>query len=336
MPELQILPDRARAADLGVSVADVATTLNALVGGIRVGKYSTGGRRYDVRLRLLAGQRSRPEDLARLRLRTAAGEMVPLSSLVRTEERPALQAITRKDRERAVTIFGNPAPGVPQATALERTLALAQDLPEGVRVVPIGASATLGESFSSLFFALWLGIVVAYMVLASQFNSFLHPATVLTILPVSVAGAIFALAAAGHSLNIYSLIGLLLLMGIVKKNSILLVDFTNQLRERGRSTLGALRRAGPIRLRPILMTSVATMMAATPVALGLGAGSETRQPMAIAVIGGLLVSTALSLLVVPCFYYLADLAKVRLRRRRATPAPRQAAAGRRPATDVRG
>jgi multidrug efflux pump subunit AcrB len=317
MPELQIFPDRARAADLGISVSDVATTLNTLVGGVRVGKYSTGGRRYDVRLRLLAGQRSRPEDLARLQMRTGSGEMVPLSSLVRTEERPALQAITRKDRERAVTIFGNPAPGVPQATAIARIQELARDLPQGVRVVPVGASATLGESFDSLFFALWLGIVVAYMVLASQFNSFLHPTTVLTILPVSVAGAVFALAAAGHSLNIYSLIGLLLLMGIVKKNSILLVDFTNQLRARGRSTLGALRRAGPIRLRPILMTSAATMMAAFPVALGLGAGSETRQPMAIAVIGGLVVSTALSLLVVPCFYHLADRAKVALRRRRA-------------------
>ena len=326
MPELQIHPDRARAADLGVSVAEVATTLNALVGGVRVGKYSTGGRRYDVRLRLLAGQRSRPEDLARLRLRTASGELVPMSSLVKTEERPALQAITRRDRERAITIFGNPAPGVPQATALARTLELARDLPDGVRVVPTGASATLGESFNSLFFALWLGIVVAYMVLASQFNSFLHPTTVLTILPISVAGAAFALAATGHSLNIYSLIGLLLLMGIVKKNSILLVDFTNQLKGRGRSTLGALRRAGPIRLRPILMTSAATMMAAVPVAMGLGAGSETRQPMAIAVLGGLIVSTALSLLVVPCFYYLADRAKAALGRRLRRTAPSPASA----------
>jgi hydrophobe/amphiphile efflux-1 (HAE1) family protein len=321
MPELEVHPDRARAADLGISVEEVATTLNALVGGVRVGKYSSGGRRYDVRLRLLAGQRSRPEDLASLRVRTASGELVPLSSLVRTEERPALQAITRRDRERAITVFGNPAPGVAQADALARIQEMAKKLPQGVRAVPSGAAATLGESFDSLLFALWLGIVVAYMILASQFNSFLHPVTVLTILPLSVAGAAFALAATGHSLNIYSLIGLLLLMGIVKKNSILLVDFTNQIRQRGRSTLAALLRAGPIRLRPILMTSVATMMAATPVALGLGAGSETRQPMAIAVIGGLIVSTALSLLVVPAFYLLADRAKVRLRhlrRRRAT------------------
>jgi multidrug efflux pump len=323
MPELEVHPDRARAADLGVSVEEVATTLNALVGGLRVGKYSSGGRRYDVRLRLLSGQRSRPEDLTRLRVRTASGDLVPLAQLVRTEERPVLQAITRRDRERAITIFGNPAPGVAQADALARIQAMAKSLPQGVRAVPSGASATLGESFSSLFFALWLGIVVAYMVLASQFNSFLHPVTVLTILPISVAGAAFALAATGRSLNIYSLIGLLLLMGIVKKNSILLVDFVNQMRARGHDTFEAILRAGPIRLRPILMTSVATMMAAVPVALGLGAGSETRQPMAIAVLGGLIVSTALSLLVVPAFYLLADRWKVALAarfRRRAPPA----------------
>jgi len=306
MPELQVFPDRARAADLGVSIEDVATTLNSLVGGVRVGKYSSGGRRYDVRLRLLAGQRSRPEDLTSLRVRTASGDLVPLSSLVRTVERPALQAITREDRERAITLFANVAPGASQDQVLARLKQLSATLPIGVRAVPGGASATFQESFSSLLFALWLGIVVAYMILASQFNSFLHPITVLTILPLSAAGAAFALAAAGYSLNMYSLIGLLLLMGIVKKNSILLVDFTNQLRGRGRSTLGALRRAGPIRLRPILMTSMSTMMAAFPVALGLGAGSEVRQPMAVAVIGGLIVSTALSLLVVPCFYLVAD------------------------------
>jgi hydrophobe/amphiphile efflux-1 (HAE1) family protein len=321
MPELRVLPDRARAADLGVAVEDVATTLNALVGGLRVGKYSSGGRRYDVRLKLLAGQRSRPEDLARLRVRTDRGELVPLSALVATEERPALQAITRRDRERAVTIYGNVAPGASQEQALAAVAALDRTLPAGVRLVLGGQSAAFRESFGSLTFALWLGIVVAYMILASQFNSFLHPVTVLTILPISVAGAAFALWLTGRSLNLFSMIGLLLLMGIVKKNSIILVDYTNQLRERGRSVAGALRRAGPVRLRPILMTSVATMMAAVPVALSLGAGSETRAPMAIAVIGGLVVSTALSLLVVPCFYLVADRAKGALARRAPRPPP---------------
>jgi multidrug efflux pump subunit AcrB len=158
-----------------------------------------------------------------------------------------------------------------------------------------------------LLFALLLGIVVAYMILGGQFNSFLHPVTVLTILPLSLAGGVFALAIAGKSLNMCSMIGILLLMGIVKKNSIILVDYANQLREeQGLGALDAMLRAAPVRLRPILMTSIATMMAAVPAALALGAGSETRAPMSIAVLGGLVVSTALSLLVVPAFYVVAD------------------------------
>jgi multidrug efflux pump subunit AcrB len=161
------------------------------------------------------------------------------------------------------------------------------------------------------------------MVLASQFNSFLHPVTVLTILPLSVAGAMFALYLAGRTLNVFSMIGLLLLMGIVKKNSIILVDYATEIRNHeGVDARTAMLRAGPIRLRPILMTAVATMMAAVPSALGLGPGKETRGPMADAVIGGLVLSTALSLLVVPAFYVVAD----RLRSRKATVATEAAPA----------
>ncbi|QRN93025.1 efflux RND transporter permease subunit [Archangium violaceum] len=316
MPELRITPDRARAADLGVSMQDVGSTLNALVGGVRVGKYSTGGRRIDVRLRLLKDQRSRPEDLALLKVRTRSGELVPLSSLVAQEERPALQAITRKDRERAISIFANVAPGATQQDALETVERLAKDLPGGTRVVFGGSSVAFQESMSSLLFALFLGIGVAYMVLASQFNSFLHPVTVLTILPLSVAGAAFAMWGTNTTLNIFSMIGLLLLMGIVKKNSIILVDYALQQREQGADAVEAMQRAGPVRLRPILMTSLATMMAAVPAVLALGAGSETRAPMSVAVLGGLSVSTVLSLLVVPAFYVVADRMKARLDRRR--------------------
>jgi multidrug efflux pump len=315
MPELRITPDRARAADLGVSMEAVGTTLNALVGGVRVGKYSTGGRRIDVRMRLLKDQRSRPEDLSVLKVRTGSGELVPLSSLVTQEERPALQAITRKDRERAISIFANVAPGHTQQEALETVQALARELPGGTRVVFGGSSVAFQESMSSLVFALFLGIVVAYMVLGAQFNSFLHPVTVLTILPLSVAGAAFAMWGTGTTLNIFSMIGLLLLMGIVKKNSIILVDYALQQREQGADAVEAMQRAGPVRLRPILMTSLATMMAAVPAALALGAGSETRAPMSVAVLGGLSISTVLSLLVVPAFYVVADRVKTRLGKR---------------------
>ena len=312
MPELRIVPDRARAADLGVSVEEVATTINALVGGVRSGKYSTGGRRIDIRTRLLANQRTRPEDLSRLRVRTASGELVPLSSLVKEEERPALQSVTRRDRERAISIYGNVAPGKSQGEALEYIESISKDLPTGYRAVLGGSSVAFRESMGQLIFALVLGIMVAYMVLASQFNSFLHPVTVLSILPLSIAGAAFALLITGKTLNIFSMIGLLLLLGIAKKNSIILVDYAVQKQGEGMSAHDAMLKAGPVRLRPIMMTSAATLMAAVPPALALGPGAETRGPMAVAIIGGLVISTALSLLVVPAFFVVADNLKTKM------------------------
>jgi multidrug efflux pump len=306
MPELRVMPDRAMAADLGVSVDEVATTLNALVGGVTVGKYSAGARRMDVRLKLLSEQRTRPEDIARLQVRTRSGELVPLSSLVTSKEEPQLQAITRRDRERAITVFANVAPGHSQAEALKYVEGLAKDVPAGYRVVLGGASVAFRESMASLIFALFLGVTIAYMILASQFNSFKDPITIITILPLSIAGAAIALLATRQSLNIFSMIGILLLVGIVKKNSIILVDYADVFKRQGLNAREAMEKAGPIRLRPILMTATATMMAAIPPALGIGPGSEIRRPMAIAVIGGLLLSTFLSLVVVPAFYIVAD------------------------------
>jgi multidrug efflux pump subunit AcrB len=293
-----------------------------MVGGVQVGKYSTGGRRIDVRLRLLADQRSRPEDITRLRVRSGSGRLIPLVSLVTYEERPALQAITRQDRERAIRVYANVASNHSQDEALQFVERIFKELPMGYHIALGGASVAFRESMGSLIFALVLGIIVAYMILASQFNSFLHPVTVLTILPLSVAGAAIALWLTGKSLSIFSMIGLLLLMGIVKKNSIILVDYANQIRQQDRvDAQTAMLRAGPIRLRPILMTSIATFMAAVPIALALGPGAEIRSPMAIAVIGGLVVSTALSLLVVPAFYVLADRAVVWVQRMLGRPVP---------------
>lgn len=307
MPELRITPDRGRAADLGVPMEDIATSLNALVGGARIGKYSTGGRRIDVRVRLLADQRSTPESLGRLRVRTAAGQLVPISTLVDQQERPTLQQITRRDRERAINVYGNIAPGFAQDQVIAKVEEIGRELPQGSRIVLGGASVAFRESMDSLIFAILLGLAVAYMILGAQFNSFLHPITVLTIMPLALAGAAFGILVAGKTLNIFSMIGILLLFGIVKKNSILLVDYANHVRETEKLTaLEAVLRAGPVRLRPILMTTIATMMAAIPAALQLGAGSETRAPMSIAVLGGLVVSTGLSLLVVPAFYVVAD------------------------------
>jgi hydrophobe/amphiphile efflux-1 (HAE1) family protein len=305
-PELRIVPNRERAADLRVPVEEIAAGLNALVGGIRVGKYSSGGRRVDVRVKLLAKQRQTPDDIDRLRVRGEGGQLHDLGTLVTRQEVPALQGITRKDRERAITIYANVAPGHSQEEALAVVDQLSKTLPAGYHTVLSGQSAAFRSSSSSLLFAIVLGIIVAYMVLASQFNSFLHPVTVLTILPLSVAGALFALSLTGRSLNLFSAIGLFLLMGIVKKNSIILVDYATQLRGKGLGAREAMLEAGPTRLRPILMTSIATLCAALPASLALGPGSEVRAPMAVAVIGGLAVSTLLSLLVVPAFYVVAD------------------------------
>lgn len=328
MPELRIVPDRARASDLGVSIEDVGAAINALVGGVRAGRYTTGGRRIDVRVRLLAEQRSRPEALTRLRVRSKDGSLVPLSALVTYEEDASLQAITRRDRARAITVYGNVGEGHSQDQALAKVAEIGRRLPPGTSIALSGASAAYEDSIDSLYFALMLGIIVAYMILAGQFNSFLHPVTVLTILPLSMAGAIFALAWAEKTISIFSMIGLLLLMGIVKKNSIVLVDYANQAREEGLDAVQAMLRAGPVRLRPILMTSIATMMAAVPSALSLGPGAETRGPMAIAVLGGLVLSTGLSLVVVPAFYVLGDRGKqglARLRRRAGGGSPRATA-----------
>lgn len=302
MPELRIVPDRARAADLGVSMDDIGTAVGSLVGGVRAGKYSTGGRRVDVRVRLLAEQRTRPEDLGGIYVRSKSGVLVPLSSLVTYEERPVLQSITRRDRERAISVFGNPTEGHAQGEALTLIADLSKNLPTGYRTVVGGASTAFKDSMSGLALAAILGLVFAYMVLASQFNSLLHPLTVLSILPLSMIGAVLAMRLTGHSLNVFSAIGLLLLLGIVKKNSIILVDYAATRVREGATRLDAVLEAGKVRLRPILMTSISTAAAAVPAALALGPGGEMRGPMAIAVIGGVTVSTVLSLVVVPAIF----------------------------------
>jgi multidrug efflux pump subunit AcrB len=318
--ELQVIPDRRRANDLGVSISDLGSTVSALVGGNTVGKFSTAGRRVDIRMRLLASQRTRPEDISLIRVRGMNNVLVPLSMVVTQQEMPVLQTISRLDRERAISIKGNVGAGHSQAEAMDKVYELAKTLPVGLRVAAGGQASQLQETTSGLWFALLVGVLVAYMVLASQFNSFLHPVTVLTILPLAVCGAVIGLVVAGKTLNLFSMIGLLLLMGIVKKNSILLVEYAEHVRDHEKTdALTAMSKAGPLRLRPILMTTVATMMAAVPPILGLGPGTETRSPMAAAVLGGLTVSTLLSLVVVPAFYVVVDRAKQRLFGRREAP-----------------
>ena len=305
IPEIRVQPDRFKADERGVSVTAIGTTINALIGGERIAKYTKEGRRYDVRIRLIPSQRTALEDMDRLWVWNNRGELVQLKNVINITEKPTPLTITRRNRERAISIFANVAPGKSQTDALKEVEKITKGiLPEGYHIVFSGSSQTFKESFSSLILAFWLGILIAYMVLSSQFNSYLHPFSVLMALPFSISGALITLWIFGQSLNIYSIIGMILLMGIVKKNSILLVDFTNQQREQGLDVKNSLLKACPIRLRPILMTSIATIAAAIPPALAIGPGAEIRIPMAITVIGGVIVSTLLTLFVVPCVYSL--------------------------------
>ena len=305
-PELQVVPDRKKASEYGVSIATISQDVEAMIGGLLVGTYEKGGHRYDIRLKLEDSLEDPRAKVNGLFVRNNRGELTALSNLVTIQEKKSMVAIWRSNRERSITVYANVKTGESQQKALLAAQDLAHRiLPPEYHITLTGSSQTFAESLQSLLWVLLLGIVVAYMVLASQFNSFIDPLSVLMALPFSVSGALMALFITHRSINIYSVIGLILLMGIVKKNSILLVDFTNQVREKGEpSVYKALLTACPIRLRPILMTSIATIAGALPAALAFGPGAESRNPMAIAVIGGVIFSTLLTLYVVPCFYSL--------------------------------
>ncbi|MDE2141605.1 MAG: efflux RND transporter permease subunit [Elusimicrobia bacterium] len=305
MPEIQIHPDRQKAAEHGITARSIGDTINAMIGGVKYGKFTQRGKRYDVRVRLVDKDRNSPKDIDRIWVRDQFGNVVRLPEVITQKVEPSLFAISRYNRERSVSVFANPAAGKSQGEGLEAVQAMAKDiLPEGYHIVMSGNAQLFKESQMNMLFVMIMGVFVAYMILATQYNSFIHPVTVLMALPFSVTGAFLGLALTHQSLNIYSMIGLVLLMGIVKKNSILLVDFTNERRKHGLGVRAALLDACPVRLRPILMTSAATIAGATPQAFATGPGSELMVPMAVTVIGGVLVSTALTLLVVPCFYIL--------------------------------
>ncbi|TBR17592.1 efflux RND transporter permease subunit [bacterium] len=305
VPEVRIVPDREKAAARGVTVAAIARTINSTVGGIRAGRYTKGGRRYDIRVSLRDKNRSEAADISKLWVRNVRGELVALSEVTAILSKPTMLSVQREDRQRSVTVFGNVAPGKSQADAIAEAQRIAQSiLPDGYHLATSGNSSQFQDAFAELKLALLLGIAVAYMILAAQFNSFLHPFVILLALPFSLSGALAGLWGLDHSLNMMSLIGILLLMGIVKKNSILLVEFTNHKRAEGLEPDAALLTACPLRLRPILMTSLAIVAGAAPAALTFGPGSELRAPMSVAVIGGTLVSTLLTLYVVPCAYSL--------------------------------
>jgi HAE1 family hydrophobic/amphiphilic exporter-1 len=311
-PEIHIVPDRTRALQMGVEISEISHAVRVLFGGFPAALYAKDGLRYDVLVQLREKDRKSVDQLKHILVRNTRGELIPLSQVVTIENRNATPAITREDRVRAITVTANPAKGVAQEDALAKANQItASVLPSGYFSALSGSAETFKEAFYSLIFALVLGIAVAYMVLGSQFNSFIDPMVVLAALPFAFSGAVFGLLAFGQSLNVFSFIGIILLIGIVKKNSILLVDFTNQVRDEGLGVTEALLKACPLRLRPILMTTFATLAGAVPGAVNFGPGAESRVPMSVVVIGGVIVSTFFTLFVVPCLYL------VTARRRRA-------------------
>lgn len=307
LPELLIRPNREKMAAQGVSIEAVARTLNVSVAGTRQSRYTAEAKRYDVRIKLPQEFVTSAKDIENIFVRNQFGNQVSLSRLVDIVESTSYQSITRVNRQRAIGIFGNTAGGYAQGQVVARAQTIAREiLPEDYHLALEGASAGLNETFGSLGGALVMGIMVAYMILAIQFNSFVHPVTVLMSLPFSFTGVFLILWVTGISLNLFSFIGIIVLMGIAKKNAILLVEFTNQVRQSSPliSVQQALINACPVRLRPVMMTSVATVAAALPLVFGNSIGQETRTPMGLTIIGGTVVSTFFTLFVVPCVYLL--------------------------------
>ena len=306
-PQLNVSFDRDRAEDLGVRVGDVATTLQVLLGGSKTSTFTRNSKQYDVIVQLDPRARATPSDMTGLYVRGRGASLVKLEALADVKEAVGPRELNHYNRVRAATITASLAPGFTLGEAIDSLNRLAREvLPRGSSTDLAGESRELEESGSSLYFAFVLALVVVFMVLASQFESLVHPFTVLLAVPLAVTGALFTLKLAGSTINVYSQIGMILLIGLVTKNSILLVEYVNQLKERGMTTIDAAQEAGRIRLRPILMTSVATVMGALPIALGLGAGSLSRRPLGYAIVGGLVFSTLLTLYVVPSVYVIFD------------------------------
>jgi multidrug efflux pump len=313
-PELTVNFDRDRAEDLGVPVGDVATTLQVLLGGNRTSTFTRNNKQYDVIVQLDPRARATPSDMTGLYVRGRGGELVKLDALASVKEGVGARELNHFNRVRSSTITASLAPGFTLGEAIDSLNRIANEvLPKGSSTALAGESRELEESGSSLYFAFLLALLVVFMVLASQFESLVHPFTVLLAVPLAVTGALFTLKLAGATLNLYSQIGMILLIGLVTKNSILLVEYINQLKERGLETVPAALEAGRIRLRPILMTSVSTVMGAVPIAFGLGAGSISRRPLGYAIVGGVLFSTLLTLYVVPAVYVIFDGLLVRMR-----------------------
>ena len=301
-PQLDIDIDRERASGLGLSVNEIGSTLETLLGGRAVTNFKRGTKQYDVILQMRPESRSTPDVIPNIYIRGSAG-LVQLATVVKVKKTVAPKELNHYNRVRSATITASLLPGVSLGKALDDLDAITQDkLSANIKHEYAGQSLEYKTSSSALYFMFLLAVVFIYLVLAAQFESFVHPFTILLSVPLAVFGALLTLFIFSQTLNIYSQIGLVMLIGLVTKNSILIVEFANQQRLRGLDLIAAVVEAATIRLRPILMTSFATIFGILPIAIGLGAGAESRRPLGLVVVGGMFFSTFLTLVIVPVVY----------------------------------
>jgi len=304
-PQLFIEVDRARAADLGIRIEGLGEALQAVLDGRSVGTVFIGDKAHDVQLISTTDPVSDPSDLERVFMRSATGQTVPISSFVRLEERAVAPELGREAQQRAVPITAGLTPEMPLGQALAEVEALAAEtLRPGARIVPLAEAATLDETGSGLLLTFGFAILIVFLVLAAQFESFVSAIIVMSTVPLGLACAIFALLLTGSSLNVYSQIGLVLLVGIMAKNGILIVEFANQLREQGHDVRRAISEGAVIRLRPVMMTMISTVIGGVPLILSSGAGAEAREALGWVIVGGLGLSTVVTLYLTPVAYLL--------------------------------
>lgn len=301
-PQLRIEVDTTRAGDLGVSVVEISQALQSLLGSRRVSTYLDRGEEYRVIVQAEASDRSTEADLASVYVRSRTGALVPLSNLVRTREAAGARDLGRYDKLRAITLSGGLAPGYSLGAALDFLEEQAAAAPEVSAVGYRGESQALREAGGSITIVFLLTILIVYLLLAAQFESFVHPAVIITTVPLAVAGGVIGLALTGQSLNLYSQVGIVMLVGLAAKNGILIVEFANQLRDSGLEVAQAIREAARRRLRPILMTSIATVAGAVPLMIAHGAGAGARQAIGVVIVFGVSIATLITLFLIPLLY----------------------------------
>ena len=302
-PQLDVTVDREKAASLGVSIETLGRTLETMLGGRQVTRFKQGGEQYDVVVKIADIDRQNPEDMRRIYVRGAEGSMIPLSNLISIKETVAPKELNHFNQLRATTITAQLAPGY----SLSDGLAFLQNaalevLPSTAFVEYAGESREFREASASMYLIFLLALAFIYLVLAAQFESFTDPFIIMLTVPLSITGALLALWWSGGTLNIYSQVGLVTLIGLITKHGILIVEFSNQLREKGRAMREAVIEAASLRLRPILMTTGAMVLGAVPLAMARGAGAESRQDIGWVIVGGLLVGTLFTLFVIPVVY----------------------------------